>query len=111
MPPFLVRPFHITFCPFAGKRLFWSRIVVSPEPIWYESPADSMTTLLLHWIISAASLIVVAYIFPGIRLQGIGPAIIAPLVVGLVNATLGFFIKTSDPAAYGSYARDLLACY
>jgi putative membrane protein len=56
-------------------------------------PANPMTTLLIHWIISAASLIIVAYIFPGIRLQGIGPAIIAPLVIGLVNATLGFFLK------------------
>jgi putative membrane protein len=52
-----------------------------------------MTVLLLHWLVSAASLMIVAYLFPGIRLEGIGPAIIAPLVIGLVNATLGFFLK------------------
>jgi putative membrane protein len=52
-----------------------------------------MTTLLIHWLVSALSLMIVAYLFPGIRLQGIGPAIIAPLVIGLVNATVGFFLK------------------
>lgn len=48
---------------------------------------------MVHWAISAVSLVVVAYLIPGIRLDGIGPALIAPLVIGLVNATVGFIIK------------------
>ena len=49
--------------------------------------------MLLHWFVSSLSLIVVAYLLPGIRLEGIGAALIAPIVVGLVNATVGFELK------------------
>jgi len=49
--------------------------------------------LLLHWLVSSLSLIVVAYLLPGIRLEGIGAALIAPIVIGLVNATVGFVLK------------------
>lgn len=52
-----------------------------------------MWSLIIHWLISAASLVIVAYIFPGIQLQGIGPALIAPIVIGLINATIGFIVK------------------
>jgi putative membrane protein len=52
-----------------------------------------MVSLLLHWIISALSLIIVAYIFPGIQLQGMGAALIAPIVIGLINATIGLIVK------------------
>ena len=48
---------------------------------------------MVHWAISAISLFVVSYIIPGIRLDGLGPALIAPLVIGLVNATIGFILK------------------
>jgi putative membrane protein len=52
-----------------------------------------MSFLLLHWLISAASLLIVAYIFPGIEVRGLGTALIAPIVIGLVNATIGFIVK------------------
>lgn len=52
-----------------------------------------MWKLVVHWLISAASLVIVAYLFPGIQLQGIGPALIAPIVIGLINATIGFIVK------------------
>lgn len=52
-----------------------------------------MVSLLLHWIISALSLMIVAYIFPGIQLQGMGAALIAPIVIGLINATIGLILK------------------
>jgi putative membrane protein len=52
-----------------------------------------MGVLLLHWLISAASLLIVAYLIPGIQVQGFGTALIAALVMGLVNATLGFILK------------------
>jgi putative membrane protein len=52
-----------------------------------------MAGLLLHWLISTASLLVVAYILPGIQLQGVGTAIVAAIVIGLINATLGFVLK------------------
>jgi len=52
-----------------------------------------MISLLLHWLISAASLMIVAYIFPGIQLRGLGAALIAPIVIGLINATIGLILK------------------
>jgi putative membrane protein len=52
-----------------------------------------MAGLLIHWLISAASLMIVAYIFPGIQLRGLGAALIAPIVIGLVNATIGLILK------------------
>ena len=52
-----------------------------------------MLNLIIHWAISAISLVIVAYLIPGIRVDGIGPTLIAPLVIGLVNATVGFILK------------------
>jgi putative membrane protein len=49
--------------------------------------------LIVHWLISAASLVIVAYLIPGIEIRGLGTALIAPVVIGLVNATLGFILK------------------
>jgi putative membrane protein len=52
-----------------------------------------MFDLLIHWFLSAGSLLIVAFIFPGIRVDGLGPALLAPIVIGLINATLGLIIK------------------
>ena len=52
-----------------------------------------MWNLLVHWTISAISLLVVSHLIPGIQVNGLGPALIAPLVIGLVNATVGFILK------------------
>jgi putative membrane protein len=52
-----------------------------------------MLFLLLHWLISALSLLIVAHIVPGFEVQGFGVALLASLVVGLVNSTLGFLLK------------------
>jgi putative membrane protein len=52
-----------------------------------------MPSLILHWGVSSASLVIVAYLLPGIEIRGVGTALIAPIVIGLVNATLGFILK------------------
>jgi putative membrane protein len=52
-----------------------------------------MVDLLVHWFISAASLLIVAYLFPGIEVRGFGSALLAPVVIGLINATIGFILK------------------
>jgi putative membrane protein len=49
--------------------------------------------IIVHWLISAASLVIAAYLIPGIEIRGLGTALIAPLVIGLVNATIGFILK------------------
>src|SRR5215470_12638907 len=52
-----------------------------------------MGGLLLHWLISTASLLIVTYIIPGIQVRGLGTALIAAIVIGLINATLGLVLK------------------
>lgn len=49
--------------------------------------------LLLHWLLSAVSLLIVAHLVPGFRVDGFGAALLAAVVVGLVNGTLGLFLK------------------
>ena len=49
--------------------------------------------LLLHWILSAVAVWIVAHIVPGISVSGPMAALIAALVIGLVNATLGLLLK------------------
>jgi putative membrane protein len=49
--------------------------------------------LLLNWLLSALSLLIVSRIMPGFHLRGFTAALIAALVIGLVNATLGLFLK------------------
>jgi putative membrane protein len=52
-----------------------------------------MLTLLLHWILSALALLIVSKLVPGFHVDGIGPALIASLVIGLLNATVGLVLK------------------
>ena len=49
--------------------------------------------LLVHWILSALALLIVAHIVPGFYVSGLGGALIAALVIGLINATLGLLLK------------------
>ena len=49
--------------------------------------------LLLHWILSALAVWIVAHVVPGISVSGPAAALIAALVIGLINATLGLLLK------------------
>jgi putative membrane protein len=52
-----------------------------------------MFRLLLHWLLSALALLVVSNLVPGFHVRGLVPALVAALVIGLLNATLGLFLK------------------
>lgn len=52
-----------------------------------------MALILLHWVISALSLLIVAHLVPGIEVKGFGSALIASVVIGLANSTVGFLLK------------------
>ena len=52
-----------------------------------------MLNVILNWVLSAVSLIIVAHVVRGFDVTGFGTALIAALVIGLVNATLGLFLK------------------
>jgi len=49
--------------------------------------------IILNWVLSALSLMIVAHYVRGFNVTGFGSALIAALVIGLVNATLGLFLK------------------
>src|SRR6201988_1184922 len=53
----------------------------------------TMLRLLLHWVLSAIAVWVMAQIVPGITLVGPKNALIAALVIGLINATIGLVLK------------------
>jgi putative membrane protein len=52
-----------------------------------------MFRALIHWVLSAIALMVVANIVPGFYINDLRSAVIAALVIGVLNATLGFLIK------------------
>ncbi|MGA2755339.1 MAG: phage holin family protein [Terracidiphilus sp.] len=49
--------------------------------------------LLLQWLLSAIALLLVSHLVPGFHVNGLLPALIAAVVIGLLNATLGLFLK------------------
>lgn len=52
-----------------------------------------MVRLLVHWVLSALCLLIVAHFIPGFMVRSFGTALIAAVVIGLVNSTLGFLLK------------------
>jgi putative membrane protein len=52
-----------------------------------------MTRMLLHWILNAVALLVVSHFVTGFIVTNLISALIAVIVIGLFNATLGLFLK------------------
>jgi putative membrane protein len=52
-----------------------------------------MGGLIITWLLSAASLLVVAHLIPGFSVSSFGSALIGAIVIGFVNMTLGFILK------------------
>ncbi len=49
--------------------------------------------IIVSWLLSALALWLVAQIVPGIEVRGFGAALIATVVIAIVNATFGFVLK------------------
>ena len=49
--------------------------------------------LLESWLLSAVALWIVAQIIPGLRLRDFGAAMIAVVIIAIVNATIGPVVK------------------
>src|SRR5262245_13779830 len=52
-----------------------------------------MVNILINWFLSAVSLMIVAHVIRGFEVTSFTAALIAALVIGLINATLGLFLK------------------
>jgi putative membrane protein len=42
--------------------------------------------IILHWLVSAVSIIIAAYVLPGVHLSGIVAALVLAVVLGVINA-------------------------
>jgi putative membrane protein len=49
--------------------------------------------LLLNWVLSALAVWIVAKVVPGIYVSGPLSALVAALIIGFINATLGLLLK------------------
>jgi putative membrane protein len=48
---------------------------------------------LLHWIVNAVVLLVVSHFVAGFNINSFWSALFAVVIIGIVNATLGLFLK------------------
>jgi putative membrane protein len=49
--------------------------------------------LLIRWLVNALSLLLVAHVVNGFEVRNFSAALLAALVIGLVNSTLGLLLK------------------
>ena len=52
-----------------------------------------MIRLLANWLLSAVALLIVSHVVVGFQVDTLGTALIAALVFGLLNATVGLLLK------------------
>lgn len=52
-----------------------------------------MLRLLMRWILDAGALLIVAWLVPGFKVASLTSALIAVIVIGLLNVTLGLLLK------------------
>ena len=59
--------------------------VTQSTSLWYNS---QVMKIIIHWLVSAAAIMIAAYILPGVTVSGIGGALIAAAVLGVVNVLI-----------------------
>jgi putative membrane protein len=57
---------------------------------WYK---ERKMRLLINWVLSALAVWIMSRLVPGISVSGPVAALIAALVIGLINATIGVLLK------------------
>jgi len=67
--------------------------VSSGDILKFFVPGGQSMRLLLNWLLSALALLIVSHVVPGFHVDGYKEALIAAIVIGLINATLGLLLK------------------
>lgn len=52
-----------------------------------------MARLIAHWILSALCILLVARFVPGIVVRGFATALLAAIIIGFINGTIGLLLK------------------
>lgn len=52
-----------------------------------------MVRLLIKWLLHAVALLITARLVPGFHIRSIGAALVAVVIIGLLNVTLGLLLK------------------
>src|SRR5580698_2765910 len=52
-----------------------------------------MIRLLVEWLLNAFALLIVTYVVPGFDVEDFSTALVAVLVIGLLNVTLGIILR------------------
>ncbi len=52
-----------------------------------------MIHLIVVWLVSALALLLAAYLLPSVEVADFSTAMVAALVIGLLDATLGFLLR------------------
>jgi putative membrane protein len=63
-----------------------------------------MLRLLIEWLLNALALVITAYVVPGFQVDGFGPALIAAVVVGLLNVLFGVLLGLVALPLFGAAA-------
>ena len=63
-----------------------------------------MLRLLIEWLLNALALVITAYVVPGFQVDGFGPALIAAVVVGLLNVLFGVLLGLVALPIFGAAA-------
>ena len=79
----------------ADKRKFawYHRFGPGGAPRPPEEEADVMAKAILHLLINAGVFLLLSHVLPGFYVSGWVPAIVASLLLGIVNATVGLVLK------------------
>jgi putative membrane protein len=68
-------------------------MLVASSDFNFAALRTTMLRVLLHWILNALALLVVSHFVEGFIVSNVVSAFIAVVVIGLLNATLGLFLK------------------
>lgn len=52
-----------------------------------------MVRMLIHWVLMALAVGITAWIIPGFEISGVLAALVAAVIIGFINATVGLLLK------------------